>query len=202
MKTCEFCKKEFKENFKTQRFCSLKCSSSRGLRPRKGKIKKCIICNKEFYTKQSDLSKSCSKKCANIIIGLKNKGKKRTIETRKKMSEHAKTRTGNKNPCWRGGKIGGNGKYVYIYSPKHPNIKPYSVYYPEHKLIVEKLLNRYLSADETVHHINGIKDDNRLKNLYLFKTKKQHNSYHTLNSNYSKKNKHKIKTIKKSNLPL
>ena len=54
--------------------------------------------------------------------------------------------------------------YVMLYEPEHPN-KSYHGWQPEHRLVVERALGRYLRSDEAVHHINGVKDDNRLENL-------------------------------------
>lgn len=46
-----------------------------------------------------------------------------------------------------------------------------------HDVIMEKHIGRRLENFEVVHHINGIKTDNRIKNLQLM-TKSDHSSYH------------------------
>lgn len=96
----------------------------------------------------------------------------RTKEILKKQSMAAKKFrrynpvSGKNHPAWKGGKYIDAEGYVHVLTPKHPFCDA-SGYVKEHRLVTEKHLGRYLTRNEYVHHKNGIKNDNRIKNLNI-----------------------------------
>ena len=58
--------------------------------------------------------------------------------------------------------------YVYIRKREHPRAQKGTGYIFEHILIMEKKLGRYLFPNENIHHINGVRNDNRIENLELW----------------------------------
>ena len=104
-----------------------------------------------------------------------NIGRKHSEETKEKMSLALK---GSKAPNWKGGRYKTTDGYIFVYVPEHPFSNSDGHVF-EHRLVMEKHLGRYLKHRERIHHINNIKDDNRIENLKLFPNESKHQKYHT-----------------------
>lgn len=78
-------------------------------------------------------------------------------------------------------KRGNSDSHIMVKSVGHPYANK-DGYIAEHRLLIEKKIGRLLLPEEHVHHINLVKDDNRLENLILCKDASQHFKAHgTLN---------------------
>lgn len=148
-------------------------------------ILECLYCHNQFelagYIFNGGQGFYCSFPCSiKARIGIKRKSM--SILTKKKISLKAKQRIGEKANHWKGGRRYNNG-YIVIYYPNHPFPNFQKKYVYEHRLIMEKILNKYLKPNERVHHLNGIKDDNRPENLILFSSSNEHAKFH----NYKRK---------------
>ena len=79
--------------------------------------------------------------------------------------------TGSLNPRWKGGRRKIKKGYILIRKPDHPRASDGYVF--EHIFVWEKCHNKPVPKGYQVHHMNGIKDDNRPSNL-LALTKRDH----------------------------
>jgi len=79
-----------------------------------------------------------------------------------------RSEVGPANGNWRGGRTRHHAGYLMVRIPEHPRASRNNGYVFEHILVAEELLGRYLHPSETVHHRNGVRDDNRPENLELW----------------------------------
>ena len=71
---------------------------------------------------------------------------------------------------WKGGRFKNKDGYVFVIGEDYPEFSSMMSsigYIPEHRLVMALHIGRPLTRKETVHHINGKSDDNRLENLQL-----------------------------------
>jgi len=76
-------------------------------------------------------------------------------------SENAKSMIGELHPNWIGGRTEKGPGYIQI------RVSP-GIFKAEHRYVMEQHIGRELFPTETVHHKNGVRDDNRLENLELW----------------------------------
>lgn len=93
-------------------------------------------------------------------------GVKRSDETRKRISD-AKKKYRKRNDYEFGGheKLRTDG-YISVFVPNHPTATK-DGFVLKHRLVMEQHLGRLLEKGEDVHHINGIRNDNRIENLQI-----------------------------------
>lgn len=73
---------------------------------------------------------------------------------------------GANNVAWRGGRKRHQKGYILVWAPDHPRADRHGCVY-EHVLIAQQVLGKPLPAKAQVHHVNGVKDDNRHCNLVV-----------------------------------
>lgn len=115
------------------------------------------------------LTKEHIEKLKNRIVSQETKNKIIEKNTKKGIGHKKKRKDG----------------YIALYFPDHPKCNK-EKYVMEHDLIMECHIGRWLKDDEVVHHINHIRDDNRIENLKLL-TKTEHARLHMLERHKQKK---------------
>jgi len=76
--------------------------------------------------------------------------------------------------------------YYEVFRPNHPRTNTKN-HIKQHVLVMEEKIGRLLTKKEIVHHINGIRSDDRPENLYLFADNRSHLIYeNNLTATYKK----------------
>ena len=139
----KFCSRSCAATWNQGAAATAKVISSR----RKASPKICPVCGKEFVRPngQTKGAVNCSRNCAAVALKKELKVYPKGDEIRK-IDKY----------------IG----YARIYLPGHPEANTRGYVY-EHRVIAEQSIGRRLEKNEVVHHINGIRHDNRPENLQV-----------------------------------
>jgi hypothetical protein len=110
----------------------------------------CLQCGgpfKRIATRDMERKRFCSRRCG--ILHQHASGA---------MTKHKKI--GPEGVHWRGGRFL-RGGYVWVWTGPR-------TYKAEHRVVMEQKLGRPLRPVEHVHHLNGVRNDNRPENLELW----------------------------------
>lgn len=154
-KACTTCGKEFTPSGPAAKFCSKACQYGTAI---------CRSCKKTFVKRETNGSKSandnlyCSYECRWADVRTRDSygrylNSEGYVVLHKRWSQRAPSRGLNDNGYVRLNLRGPNGRVL------------------EHRHVMEQMLGRALLPDETVHHKNGVKTDNRPENLELWVSK-------------------------------
>jgi hypothetical protein len=154
-KPCPICGNEFtkpkvysRKRWEKRTYCSQACFGKACSVARKPADRECPTCYR-YFTPPETAAKYCSIECAKARL---------------------KGRRGVHHPSWKGGRHIDRLGYAHILVPDdHPyaSMRRNTRYALEHRIVMAEHLGRPLTRSETVHHINGDRQDNRTENLQL-----------------------------------
>lgn len=167
-------------------FCDDACRKRAGSKPRRGKTQPCEECGLEVYSRPGAPGRFCSTACHNthqkrnrvditcpVCAHTFSLGKANAAERQRNGQTpccsrrcDAERRATNGIGRYHNGRqvLRWSSGYLYLWEPAHPNAIR-NGWIAEHRWVMEQRLGRVLTTDENVHHLNGVKTDNRLENL-------------------------------------
>ncbi|MDD4802631.1 MAG: hypothetical protein PHF24_06805 [Syntrophomonas sp.] len=141
---------------KQTKFCSPECRKKDYNTTRKCISKTCAYCGEPYLAARKEQT-FCSLSCATSSNNLGRKGEKA------------------KN--WRGGLIHRKDGYIEVYAPDHPMAHKDGYIY-EHRLVEKNKHPFTFPSALPVHHLNGLKNDNRPENIKMIRSQSAHMKLH------------------------
>lgn len=140
-KECPVCRVMFKPAYERQTYCSQECKSA--IQRKGDRNTECLVCGGFIKPTKNSKSLYCSRKCASLA------------RAENGLEMHGFTAPEGHRSVRRDGYVAVkvNGRWAW-----------------EHRLAMEQKMGRPLYPDESVHHVNGDKGDNRIENLELWST--------------------------------
>jgi hypothetical protein len=150
----------------------------------------CAVCGDLFSVTPAWVRNGRRKYCTKLCHGRARvvptrAGIAHTDASRAKMSASSVgTQLREKSSQWKGGRYLDSAGYVHVMVANLPaeqmvvaQALTKRAYVLEHRLVMSLALNRPVTRDEVVHHVNGKKEDNRQENLFVV-GRKEHSAQH------------------------
>lgn len=182
-KVCLYCGKTFvrKEGYPEhrwvkRRYCSKSCATRGCLSSKIDTYKTCMFCGKQMVKRENESpaafnsKKFCSRSCVSSF------------------TKNGAFKPKEQHWNWKGGK--------YIDKLGYVNMRINGRQTKEHTVIIEKEIGRCMNKNEVVHHVNGIRNDNRIENLRLM-TNSEHTKLHKIGKLASEKTKKLLRCLRK-----
>ena len=186
----------------------LNCNKKIKTTPARVKAKRGRYCSKNcLYSRKDIVAWNKGKKLSQFTREASarwNGGKPKCLDCNKELSHYVgkrcnecfrKFNKGENHYNWQGGRQKHGDGYIQIYKPEHLSSDKRGRIM-EHRYVLEIKLGRLLKDDEHIHHINGIKTDNRIKNLLIL-SNKEHLELHWRESDFNNFKNSKKTWIKK-----
>lgn len=146
-RACPQCGTTYEAKTRQQIYCSQPCATAAAQNRRRKYLATtiaCETCGKEFAQRGGRAARFCSRECL------------------------YESMRGEKASHWKGGRHVRADGYVSVQAAGHASAHGHGGYVKEHRLVMEQQLGRALRPNETVHHRNGDRADNRIENLELW----------------------------------
>lgn len=186
---CQGCDKPFEANRSDAKWCEdCRWARSRAAsnKPRPERLappiqhRICIRCSKPFTQKRNRKSGLCWEcRAPGQYDQCPNCGSQKLVTSKRCKNchsaalPHIRAKKGSKNAAWKGGRILGNDGYWRVRTERPDRRTPYEL---EHRVLWEKA-NGPLPRGHIIHHLNGIKSDNRLENLVAMSRADHHTKH-------------------------
>ena len=159
MKICKECEKEFQEKVSFEKYCSRLCCSKNNQRKISEKFKN----DPELRKKKTEYERQRNAKVGRRRDRIKhNAEEKERYRKKNGINSDSDLRCAPKGS----GTLTKHG-YRQIIKHGHPNCRKNGDMF-EHVFIMSEHIGRPLIKGETVHHKNGIREDNRIENLEIW----------------------------------